>query len=130
MKNNCCTNSYSVCDPLPACMEFLVVVLPFNTNSPAQSVQLEVNQYGYSYTPEVVESDGCKYVVLDLTDLIPAGQINPYCGPIAVSFGKTFVGPDGIQYDSITFNVANISGPGSDVGTINIFNIPNFEPYV
>ncbi len=106
------------------------MVLPFSTALTEELVRLKVGGNEYQSVAEVVQSDGCQYVVLNLAEVIAEGQINPYVGPIEVLFNRSFIGPDGNYCDSISFQVANISGPGSDTGTINIFGVPNFEPYV
>lgn len=119
----CCLNSYQVCDPLPACMETLTIVLPFDYTG--EEITVSITTYGNSYkvTAPIIEADEGKYIVLDVLTDFASGFFNAYKPEYLVSFVEqpTFTGPDGKQYDSISVTVQNVIG--EDEGIINIFEI-------
>jgi len=126
----CCKTSYTLCDPIPACIKQLII----KTSVISDDVTLRfLDKFGnIYYVPKTSDAGGLVTVQLIFVGTVipalqadlPIGLLNQYAGEFKIMvYDKNNVEVkwtiSGIQYDAIVINVKDII-PVTDTYTVDV----------
>ena len=117
----CCETPYQLCEPIPQCVESILVYVP--TGYAESEISIEI-QNGQGIGEIKILPVTNNYVEIDVLDWID-GFFNPFSGIFTLRFLNPitqellpFIAVDGITYNSATFKIKKVS---ATIGVIDLF---------
>jgi hypothetical protein len=117
----CCETPYQLCEPIPQCVESILVYVPTDYTESDIGIEIQNGQSNGEIKILLVTNN---FVELDVLDWID-GFFNPFSGIFTLRFLNpitlevlSFVAVDGKTYNSATFKVKKVS---SQTGVIDLF---------
>lgn len=117
----CCETPYQLCEPIPQCVESILVYVPTGYAESEISIEIQ-NGQGIGQIETLLVTNN--YIELDVADWVD-GFFNPFSGIFTLRFLNPitqellpFIAVDGITYNSATFKIKKVS---ASIGVIDLF---------
>ena len=117
----CCETPYQLCEPIPQCVESILVYVPTGYAESEISIEIQ-NGQGIGQIETLLVTNN--YIELDVSDWVD-GFFNPFSGIFTLRFLNPitqellpFIAVDGITYNSATFKIKKVS---ATIGVIDLF---------
>lgn len=117
----CCETPYQLCEPIPQCVDSILVYVPTGYAESEISIEIQ-NGQGIGGIETLLVTNN--YIELDVTDWVD-GFFNPFSGIFTLRFLNPitqellpFIAVDGIAYNSATFKIKKVS---ATIGVIDLF---------